>query len=554
MQSSATIVPSTRDDRGRRLRRRLLGAGVAATLAVAMSGCALIKSNSSTQLNTIGKVQITTVICAGDTNSNNTGYVPADSSCQGSSHGGVTGDAANGNYQISLAYRVSSATTAPATFTSTNTSNPPTTPCGAGVVFNQNAGLASAIEALSPAGTGEKWVAYYSTTQSYSTSSCQYLTVSPQFTLNQGFGVVAFQGPFTYRPIVGWRSVNDSQAGNTSSRTATCGPTSISTLYADGVDFDNNGSVDQQGVCADDPSAATISTDLSQNTRDLGVLPTANGTAHAGGSGTVSFDLNYKGAALPSGTFNLSATTTVPGGTATPSQSTLTPAADSDNSVNVTVTVPASTTPGSYGVHLIATLSTDGTQTRGATSAAATLTVGNAFDFDTAPDVPALPGLTLNGQSQTTTRQMSNFSVNDTSASPSGWNVTVLGDSSAGKSAVFKQYCPAASAPCGSDPAGYVTSGRTLPANSLKLSSTGASWTGGTGSAPTFNCASGCFVDAASAQKIASAANGSAGTGLWNTTGFSASSLSLTTPTTLRVLPSNEQYNLDLVWTLNSGP
>ena len=68
-----------------------------------MSGCALIKSNSSTQLNTIGNVQITTVICAGDTNSNNTGYAPADSACQGSTKGGnFPGDATNGNYQISI--------------------------------------------------------------------------------------------------------------------------------------------------------------------------------------------------------------------------------------------------------------------------------------------------------------------------------------------------------------------------------------------------------------------------------------------------------------------
>jgi hypothetical protein len=538
-----------------RLRRPIAAVLAAAVVAVAMSGCALIKSNSSTQLNTIGKVQITSVICAGDTNSNNTGYSPADTSCQGSTKGGnINGDAANGNYQISMAYKIPNATTAPTSFTSTNTSNPPTTPCGGGIVFNQNAGLANAIEALSPAGTGKKWVAYYSTTQSYSTSSCQYLTVSPQFTLNQGFGVVAFQGPFTYRPVVGWRQVNDSVSGDSSSRAATCG-SSISTQYADGVDNDANGNLDESGICADDPSAATISgTDLSQNTRDLGVLPTANGTAHAGGSGTVTFDLNYKGAALPSGTFNLSATTTVPGGTATPSQSTLTPAADSDNNVNVTVTVPANTTPGSYSVHLIATLSTDPTQTRGASSLAATVTVGNAFDFDTAPDIPDLPGLTLNGQSQTTTKKMNDFSVNDTSASPSGWNVTVVGDATTGKSAVFKQYCPAASAPCGSDPAGYVSGGRSLAANSLTLSSSGASWTGGTGSAPTFNCASSCSIDAASAQKIASAANGSSGTGLWSTTGFSGSSLSLATPTTLRVLPNNEQYNLDLVWTLNSGP
>jgi hypothetical protein len=549
MPSPDMTVRSIRNERGRRLRRFVLAALGAAIVAAAMSGCALIKSNSSSQLNTIGKVQITTVICAGDTNSNNAGFVPADSACQGSTKGGnIGGDAANGSYQISLAYRISSASTAPASFTSTNTSSPPTTPCGSGVTFNQNAGLASAIEALSPAGSGKKWVAYYSTTQTYSTAGCQYLTVSPQFTLNQAFAVVAFQGPYTYRPIVGWRQVNDSVTGDSSSRAATCG-SSLTSSYADGVDNDSNGSVDETGICADDPPAATIATDLSQNTRDLGVLPTVSGSAHAGGSGTVTFNANYKGAALPSGTFNLTATTTVPGGTATPSQSTLTPQADSDNNVNVTVTVPANTTPGSYTVQLIATLSTDPTQTRGGT-VGATLTVGNAFDFDPVPDVPDLPGLTLNGHSQTTTKQMNNFGVNDTSASPSGWNVTVIGDSGTNKSPVFKQYCTQTT--CGSDPAGYVSGGRTLAANSLTLNSTGSNWTGGTGSAPTFPCNSGCFVDHATATKIASAASGQ-GTGLWSTN-FGATSLSLATPTTLRILPTNEQYHADLVWSLNSGP
>ncbi len=549
MPSPDMTVRSIRDDRGRRLRRFVLAALGAAIIAAAMSGCALIKSVSSTQLNTIGKVQVTTTICAGDTNSNNTGYVPADTACQGPTKGGnVNGDAVPGNYQLTLAYRVSSGTLQPSSFTSVNTSNPPTTACGGGIVFTETPTLASAIQALSPAGSGKKWVAYSSTAQTYATSGCQYVTVQPQFALNQGFGVVAFQGPVLYRPIVGWRAVNQSVPGDDSSRAWTCG-TSITTQYSDGIDNDSNGSVDENGVCADDPTAATIATDLSQNTRDLGVLPTVNGTAHAGGSGSVTFDANYKGAALPSGTFNLSATTNVPGGTATPSQSTLTPAADSDNNVNVTVTVPANTTPGSYNVQLVATLSTDPTQTRGIVPA--TLTVGNAFDFDPAPDVPDLPGLTLNGRSQTTTKQMNNFGVNDTTASPAGWNVTVLGDSTAGKSAVFKQYCTQTT--CGSDPAGYVSGGRTLVANSLTLNSTGASWTGGAGTAPTFSCNSGCFVDHATATKIASAVSGQ-GRGLWSTTGFGASSLSLGTPTTLRILPANEQYHVDLVWSLNSGP
>jgi hypothetical protein len=520
-----------------------------------MSGCVLLKSNTSSQLNTIGNVQITSVICAGDSNSNNTGYSPADTSCQGSTKGGnYPGDATNGTYQISLAYRVSNLVTGPASFTSTNTSNPPTTPCGSGVTFNQSAGLASAIQALSPAGSGKKWIAYYSTTQTYNTANCQYLTVSPQFTLGQVFNVVPFPNSFPYRVIVGFRQVNDSQAGNTSSRAATCG-SSITSSYSDGVDFDSSGSVDMTGICADDPTAATISgTDLSQATRDLGVIPNGSGSGHAGGSGTSPWTLSYKGAALPSGNFNLSATTTIPGGTATPASSTYTPTADTDTPMNVNVTAPAGTTPGTYTVQLVATLSTDPTQTRGIVTA--NFTVGQNFAFDPAPALPALGTITLNGQAQAKTAQMSNFGVNDTTASPAGWNVTVAGDGTGSNKAVFTQYCNNGASACGSDPANsYVAGGRNLAANSLSLNSTGASWTGGSGSAPTFPCGGGsCPIDSATPTKIASAANGSAGTGLWTTTGFSSSSVSLAAPSTLRVLPTNEIYRLNVVWTLNSGP
>ncbi|TML36958.1 MAG: hypothetical protein E6G29_02975 [Actinobacteria bacterium] len=175
--------------------------------------------------------------------------------------------------------------------------------------------------------------------------------------------------------------------------------------------------------------------------------------------------------------------------------------------------------------------------------------------FGTAADVPNLPALTLNGQAQTLNAQMNNYSVSDGSGSGSGWNVTVNGDSTAGKSAVFKQYCP--NATCGSDTGpGYVSSGATLPANSLTLSSTGASFTalnGTTGTAPTHQCSTPCNVDSASAVKTVSAASG-AGMGTYQTSGYSATSLALTAPTTIKALQTAEYYRLDLVWSLNSGP
>jgi hypothetical protein len=180
---------------------------------------------------------------------------------------------------------------------------------------------------------------------------------------------------------------------------------------------------------------------------------------------------------------------------------------------------------------------------------------GGALTFSTAPDVPNLNSVTLTGQSQTTTSQMTSYAMQDATGSGSGWNVTVAGDGPSG-SAVFKQNCPAGVAPCGADPAGYVTGGATLAANSLTLSSTGAAFTaqnGSTGTAPTHQCSSGSFVDSGSATKLASAA-ASAGMGTWQANSYSATSLSLATPSTLKALSNNEVYKVNLLWSLNSGP
>jgi hypothetical protein len=150
---------------------------------------------------------------------------------------------------------------------------------------------------------------------------------------------------------------------------------------------------------------------------------------------------------------------------------------------------------------------------------------------------------------------MTNFAVADATGSGSGWNVTVNGNTGTGKSAVFKEYCP--SATCGTDSGpGYVSGGLTLPANSLTLNSTGASLTGQsgtTGTAPTLQCSTACNVDSASAVKIVSAAT-SAGMGTWATTGWSGTSLALSTPSTLKTLQTGEVYRVDLLWSLNSGP
>jgi hypothetical protein len=174
--------------------------------------------------------------------------------------------------------------------------------------------------------------------------------------------------------------------------------------------------------------------------------------------------------------------------------------------------------------------------------------------FSAVPAMPALTAVTLNGEAQTTNTTMTNFGVTDATGSGSGWNVTVAGQSGVKKSAVLAQYCPKAT--CGPDTEGYVASGATLPANSLTLNSTGASHVaekGSTGTAPTLQCASSCNVDSASAVKIDSAAE-KAGMGTFKTTAWSATSLALATPSTLKVLSNEEVYRVNLLWTLSTGP
>jgi hypothetical protein len=177
-----------------------------------------------------------------------------------------------------------------------------------------------------------------------------------------------------------------------------------------------------------------------------------------------------------------------------------------------------------------------------------------SLSFSSTPAMPVLKEVTLSGGAQTTNTTMTNFGVQDATGSGSGWNTTVAGQTGAEKSAVFAQYCPTAT--CGTDVKGYVPSGATLAANSLSLNSTGASFSaqnGSTGTAPTLQCSASCNVDSGSAVKIASGAE-KAGMGTWLTTGFSATSLALATPSTLKVLSNGEVYRVNLLWTLSTGP
>ena len=143
--------------------------------------------------------------------------------------------------------------------------------------------------------------------------------------------------------------------------------------------------------------------------------------------------------------------------------------------------------------------------------------------FGTAPDVPNLPALTLSGQTQTLNATMNSFSTSDATGNGSGWNVSVIGDTSGGKSAVFKQYCP--NATCGSDAGpGYVAGGFTLPADSLTWKTGAASWTSAA-PRPAYQCnvSPWCFIDNAAPTKVVSAST-SVALGAWTSSGTSTTS------------------------------
>jgi hypothetical protein len=167
------------------------------------------------------------------------------------------------------------------------------------------------------------------------------------------------------------------------------------------------------------------------------------------------------------------------------------------------------------------------------------------------PALPAMPGVKLNAKSQIDSTAMTNFSLEQLTLSKAGWNITAQGQSDAGDSPVFSQYC--AEAACGT--VGYVPGGFSLPADSLTLETGGASFSGGLGTAPVFECSSACDIDSPTPVKIASQGTGLlSGEGLWVTQGFSASSLKLAVPATLRALPAGEVYRANILWTLSTGP
>lgn len=284
---------------------------ISLALAVALPGCVSIAEESARQLDEVGDVELTTVICAAQ--ARNAPTCPAGENSEISS---------GTDYQVLMGYRIPAQAVPPETVSATELP----------LTLSRNMSYSAELQRLAPAPAGQQWVGYVSPSMPYSpVQSEQSATMVARIMLVRDATGAPFPTPFHYRTIVGHRQSRDDP-----NRPVDCG---------EALHHSN----DDGTTCLSFPAADQLASDVKVPTRDLGVLGGAAGSAPRGGSGSVAFTVAYSGDA-PAPSFALAATTTVPGGTVSAPPSVAGAAV-----VPVTVSVPASTAPGLYEVALTAT-------------------------------------------------------------------------------------------------------------------------------------------------------------------------------------------------------
>lgn len=303
-----------------RKRISLLPAIAGLGLSLSLSGCVVITSQSSQQLNTIGAVRLTTTACF----SNQPG-------CPDRGNSNTHGPA---GFQVLLAYRIPESASAPQAITAS---------AGQPLGFTRDPSYTAELERLAPPGSSQKWIGYRS--GHVGGLSSPSFTVSPTFALKQEGNGAPFAGPFAYRVVTGARATPE---GNVNAP-IDCG-SNLAGSRATGT------------TCVDSPPLSELSTNLVQPTQDLGILGDGE-TAKEGSVARVPFRLLYAGKSSSPPTFTLRAATDVPDTSARPSTTTLTPTRFS-NKVQAILRVPPDTPAGSYDVTLIATVANGQTRAR----------------------------------------------------------------------------------------------------------------------------------------------------------------------------------------------
>jgi hypothetical protein len=323
------------------LRRAALGAALLSS-ALVMNGCVIFAATPiASQNGVIGSVRITFTVCATQMGSGS----PPSGACT-TSNGNSSQAAASAPSQVWLGFRVVAGAIAPASFTSSST-GPGNT--GPQLQFTQSPAYASELQRLEPADAGERWVGYASQYVSYSaTSGDQRFTAAVDFGLPKGPNGAPFQGPFPYFLVVGGRQ-NFNLGTPDPNEPIDC-QSSLTMGWGTGT----GPSSGEHWICVDDPPHDEATVLLP--TRDAGIIPGLTAPATPGITATVPFTFDFAGEADPSATFTFSAATTLPGASAGPRQTMLTPASNSQTAVLVSVPVPRKARPGTYTVTLVARL------------------------------------------------------------------------------------------------------------------------------------------------------------------------------------------------------
>jgi hypothetical protein len=291
-------------------------------LAVSVSGCISLKTNTATQA-TPGKVTVKAVVCA---SKYARGGSPDWTDCQPSTklfapdnHRQDATTAADG--RLLVGFRVPAGTEGPASFASKHTEG----------TFEKSPSYTAELRRVFPPSPSQQWIGYMSTVGHYApTTKTRSIEFQVDFTLPKAANGAAFSGPFRWREVVGFRSGNAGEP-------VSC-PGSVN---------GNN--------CFDSPPPATARTDVSSPVSDFGVRAATTPTAYAGTTAVVPFFLSYSdGARIGRSSFSLKAATNLPQTSAVAAPAKIDMAPDSTTVVTARVAVPASAAAGQYAVGLSA--------------------------------------------------------------------------------------------------------------------------------------------------------------------------------------------------------
>jgi hypothetical protein len=325
--------------------KRLCFAGLVAALALVLSGCSIIESQTVEQRDVIGSAHITTHLCTQD-------ETPV----------GGCGDEQAGRGQLLVGYEIPWNTAAPATLSAKSDTT------GLDLTLTRDQSYTDALEANDPTDDSTNWVGYRSGAYDDPGPAVVRWTIDTDFNLDQEADGSPFTGPFTYATQIGFNDLTGAPAEAETAPLNCAATTPPIFLGARAKAARRRASVRRQiravrartgqriSVFPFGNECFTSRNDGSLDTRDLGIVHLANASVQAGSSVSIPFSVRFKGAADPVATFAISGSSGITGATFTPSQATFAPATDEAKQIDIRVDVPKSAAPGIYPVRIEAAL------------------------------------------------------------------------------------------------------------------------------------------------------------------------------------------------------